>query len=191
MIHYLNSEYKFYEVPKFRFLSSIANGSDIMPDILFKTSDYIFSYRVAGILIRNDQVLLQRPVGDSGYAFPGGHVGFGETNEETLIREFKEEISADIRVNGLRWVGEIFFPWSNRPCHQICLYYDISLEDETQIPLDKNFFATDEMENETVSLEFLWINIAGIEDVEIYPVNTKQLLRNYNSGIEHFVYKET
>ncbi len=171
-------------------MSSIANGSDIMPDILFKTSDYIFSYRVAGILIRNGKVLLQRPVGDSGYAFPGGHVGLGKTNEETLVREFKEEISADIKVDGLRWVGEIFFSWGNKPCHQICLYYDVSLDDETQIPLDKSFFATDELENKKIGLEFSWINIAGIEEVEIYPANAKQLLRDYNSGIEHFVYKE-
>jgi 8-oxo-dGTP pyrophosphatase MutT (NUDIX family) len=161
-----------------------------MPNILFKTSDYVFSYRVAGILIRNGKVLLQRPVGDIGYAFPGGHAGFGETNEETLVREFREETSADIKVNGLRWVGEIFFLWGNKPCHQICLYYDISLRDETQIPLDKSFFATDELGYKEVGLEFSWMSIAGIGDVEVYPANAKQLLRSYNSGIEHFVYKE-
>ena len=51
-----------------------------MSDILFKTDDYVFSYRVAGILIRNSKVLLQKPTNDNGYAFPGGHVEFGETN---------------------------------------------------------------------------------------------------------------
>lgn len=96
-----------------------------MADILFKTDEHVFSYRVAGILIRNGSVLLQKPVHDPGYAFPGGHVGFGETNEETLIREFREELAADITVNGLRWVGEIFFPWGGKPCHQICLYYEV------------------------------------------------------------------
>ena len=30
-------------------------------DVLFKNDDVIFSYRVAGILIHNDKVLLQRP----------------------------------------------------------------------------------------------------------------------------------
>ena len=50
-----------------------------MQDILFRTNDYIFSYRVAGILIRDGKVLLQKPTNDTGYAFPGGHVGFGET----------------------------------------------------------------------------------------------------------------
>ena len=30
-------------------------------DILFKTEDYVFSYRVAGICIQNGKVLLQKP----------------------------------------------------------------------------------------------------------------------------------
>jgi ADP-ribose pyrophosphatase YjhB (NUDIX family) len=49
-----------------------------MSDILFKTDNYILSYRVAGICIQNGKVLLQKPTNDNGYAFPGGHVAFGE-----------------------------------------------------------------------------------------------------------------
>ena len=97
-----------------------------MPEIFFEKDNYVFSYRVAGILIRNGKVLLQKPIDDVGYAFPGGHVEFGETNEQTLVREFKEEMSADIKVNGLRWVAEMFFQWSGKDFHQICLYYDVS-----------------------------------------------------------------
>ena len=82
-------------------------------DILFKTEEWVFSYRVAGICVRNGNVLLQKPVNDAAYAFPGGHVTLGESNEETLIREFKEEIGVDIRVGELKWVAEIFFPWGS------------------------------------------------------------------------------
>lgn len=78
-------------------------------DILFKTDDHIFSYRVSGICIHNEKVLLHKAKGDEGYAFPGGHVSFGETNAETLRREFMEEIGAEITVGELKWVGEIFF----------------------------------------------------------------------------------
>lgn len=53
-----------------------------MSDILFKTEGYVFSYRVAGICIKHGRVLLQKPANDDGFAFPGGHVAFGETNEE-------------------------------------------------------------------------------------------------------------
>ena len=93
-----------------------------MGDILFQTDEAVFSSRVAGICSHHGKVLLQKPANDNGFAFPGGHAAFGETNAATLIREFKEEINANIAVGALKWVGEIFFPWGNRPCHQICLY---------------------------------------------------------------------
>lgn len=77
-------------------------------DILFNHEQYKFSYRIAGVLIHNGFVLLQKPVDDDGYSIPGGHVDFGETSDTTLIREFKEEINADIKVGKLIAVGEIF-----------------------------------------------------------------------------------
>ena len=78
--------------------------------------------------MHNGRVLLQTTTGeDRSFAFPGGHMAFGETNVETLTREFKEEIGADITVGKLKWVAEIFFPWGSKPCHQICLYYMVDI----------------------------------------------------------------
>ena len=90
-----------------------------MSDILFKTDEYIFSYRVGGVLIHNGKVLMQNAEGDDGYAFIGGHVAFGETTDETLAREFKEELGADIKIERLIMVNEIFFPWGNKPCQPL------------------------------------------------------------------------
>ncbi|MGM9937815.1 MAG: NUDIX hydrolase, partial [Candidatus Ornithomonoglobus sp.] len=109
-----------------------------MSDILFKTDDFVFSYRAAGILIKDDKILLQKPLNDD-YAFIGGHVSALETTEKALKREFKEEIHADICIDRLFAVGEIFFPWGKRPCHQISLYYKIHLQDDNQIPRDGIF----------------------------------------------------
>ncbi|MCG8499501.1 MAG: NUDIX hydrolase [Firmicutes bacterium] len=161
-----------------------------MSDILFKTETYIFSYRVAGILIRDGKVLLQKPTDDPGYAFPGGHVELGETNEETLIREFKEEIDADIKVKEIKWVAEIFFPWGDKPCHQICLYYIIELMDETQIPLDGKFIAHEHIEGRDFDIEYHWIPVEHVKNIEIYPENANDLLGCIHDGVKHFVYKE-
>lgn len=60
----------------------------MLGDILFKTDEHVFSYRVAGILINDNKILLQKSANDSGYAIPGGHVSFGELGAETLVREF-------------------------------------------------------------------------------------------------------
>lgn len=159
-------------------------------DILFHKDDYIFSYRVSGILLRDNKILLQKPVNDTGYAIPGGHVEFGETNAQTLEREFKEEISADIRVGDLKWVAEIFFPWGDKPCHQICLYYDVALKDETQIPLGEVFVGDEHIEGRNFRIEFHWKPIESLGQLEVYPTNISDLMIRYNEGVQHFVYRE-
>ena len=152
-------------------------------DILFKTEGWVFSYRVAGICVRDGRILLQKPLNDTAYAFPGGHVAFGETNEETLIREFKEEIGADISVGELKWVAEIFFPWGEKNCHQICLYYMV----EGDIPEDARFLG---IEERNVPLEFCWVSLDELNNLEVYPVEAAQLLMKLDEGVQHFVCKE-
>lgn len=161
-----------------------------MSDILFKTENYIFSYRVAGICIRDRMVLLQKPTNDTGFAFPGGHVEFGETNEETLIREFKEEINADIAVDELKWAAEIFFSWGKKPCHQICLYYMVHLTDVVQIPLNGSFVASEHLEGRNFDIEFHWVPLNEINNIKIYPSNAAELLGKLGEGVQHFVYRE-
>jgi 8-oxo-dGTP pyrophosphatase MutT (NUDIX family) len=136
------------------------------------------------------KVLLQRTLDDHGYAFPGGHAAFPETNAETLVREFKEEISADIVVGDLKWVAEIFFPWLGKPCHQICLFYRIDLMEPTQIPLDGSFIARESFDGKTFDLEFSWISINKIDSIQLYPPIAKKLLIHLDDGVKHFVYKE-
>ncbi len=161
-----------------------------MSDILFKTNDYIFSYRVAGICVQNGKVLLQKPTNDTGYAFPGGHVAFGETNADTLTREFKEEIDVDISVGELKWVAEIFFPWGDKPCQQICLYYDVQLNEKARIPLDGMFIGNERLDGRDFKIEFHWVLIDKIKEIEVYPTNTNNLIEKLNEGVQHFVYRE-
>ncbi len=161
-----------------------------MADILFKTDDWVFSYRVAGICVQDGKVLLQTTTGeDRSFAFPGGHVEFGETNEETLIREFREEIGADIAVGELKWVAEVFFPWGSRPCHQICLYYMVEIQNP-EIPRNGFFLAKEHMEGRSSDLEFHWVPLEEVKKREVYPTQTPELLQKLDDGVQHFVYKE-
>ena len=159
-------------------------------DLLFKTDAGIFSFRVAGILIQDGKVLLQRPLNDPAYALPGGHVNFGEVSEKTIVREFKEEIAIDISPVRLLWIGENFFPWGAKACHQICFYYLVALCGETQVPLDHSFFVQDELEGKQCSLEFSWIDLSTLENIELYPINAREKLMHLSDGIEQFVFIE-
>ena len=158
-------------------------------DIIFKTEDYVFSYRVAGICIQNGKVLLQKPSNDTGFAFPGGHVTLGETNAQTLIREFQEEIGIDVAVGDLKWVGELFFPWGKKSCHQICLYYVVELQ-AGDIPLEGMFLGKEHIEGRNFDLEFHWIPVTELKNIEVYPTNVVELMNQFDQGVQHFVYNE-
>lgn len=161
-----------------------------MTDILFKTDTFLFSYRVAGVLIRDGKVLLQKMPGEPGYAFPGGHAGLGEINPDTLKREFLEEINTDISVGDLLWVGEIFFPWDGRSCHQICLFYQVSLSTEAGIPLDGWFPTVDHLAGREIPLEFHWVPLATLDQILLYPPQAKQALLKSGGSLRHFIFHE-
>ena len=156
-------------------------------DILFKTPEWVFSYRVAGLAVRDGKVLLQKPDDDDGYAVPGGHVALGETNKETLRREFMEETGCRIAVGRLLFVGELFFPWGDRTCHQICLYYEVSSPDFPEIP---EFPGTECPAGQESSLRFYWVPLSRLASIPVYPENLPQLMRGIEGGAQHFVYRE-
>ena len=160
-----------------------------MPDIIYKTEDWVFSYRVAGICIKDGKILLQKPEDDDGYALPGGHIEFGETNAEALAREFMEEIGAQVKVSELKWVAENFFPWGEKRCHQICNYYLCDIISDN-IPSEGKFLAKESLEGRPLQLWFYWVPLDELDGITVYPTNCNELLRDIDSGVKHFVYKE-
>jgi len=155
-------------------------------DILFKTGHGAFSYRAAGVWIYEGHVLLQRAGSDPAYAVPGGHVRLGETGARALAREFHEEMGVEIEAQELLWIGENFFPRGGRDYHQICLYYRVDGEPPPCLALH----AADELEREAVALEFSWVDLKRLDEIELYPLPVKELLAQPAVGIAHFVFKE-
>ena len=68
---------------------------------------------VAAIIIKNGEVFAtQRGYGDfkGGWEFPGGKIDAGETPEEALIREIKEELDTEVEVIELLDTVEYDYP---------------------------------------------------------------------------------
>lgn len=59
--------------------------------------------RVAAIIIKDGKILLLRRVRDGKeyFVFPGGALEKGETQEEAIIREVKEELGIDTKLDKL------------------------------------------------------------------------------------------
>ncbi len=155
-------------------------------DILFKNKDYIYSYRVGGILVHNNKILLQKPK-DEEYSIIGGHVALFETTADALRREFKEELHADIEIDSLLAIGEIFFPWGERPCHQTALYYKVLLKDKSAIPLDGTFHGYDNLDNKRLDLDFCWIPLNKLKNLTIYPKELIPIILENSDKTKHFI----
>lgn len=158
-------------------------------DILYRDEAFAFSYRVGGILIHDGRVLLQRPRGDD-YSIIGGHVARLETSRETLKREFEEELHADIAVDRLLAVGELFFPWGKRTCHQLCLYYAVHLTRES-IPMEGVFQGYDDLGGERIDLDFCWVPLESLAaGTKVYPLELVPHIIDPKPDVIHFVSKQ-
>ncbi|MCL2671563.1 MAG: NUDIX domain-containing protein [Clostridiales bacterium] len=151
-------------------------------DWLFIEEDHICNFRAAGVLIRNDRMFMQREKDGTECALPGGHVSFGETAAQALIREYKEETGADILCGRLLWVEETFWKWGERDAHTITFYFLISLQDDADIP---DGVAASQKDNCNVLLE--WVALNKLPDLTVYPSFLAEKVKDISDHIEHFV----
>ncbi len=83
--------------------------------------------RVCGISVQDDAILLvhHEGVGEKGrlWAPPGGGVIFGESTEEALRREYKEETGLEVEVKEFLFVNEYFAA----PLHAIELFFRVEI----------------------------------------------------------------
>jgi 8-oxo-dGTP diphosphatase len=62
-------------------------------------------YKYALCIIRDNRLLVQEEEGETLYLMPGGRPEAGETPEQTLLREIKEELGVELDKNSLRLLG--------------------------------------------------------------------------------------
>ncbi len=153
---------------------------------LFSSEEYVCDVRTVGVLVRDGKILVQRDRNGTEYALPGGHIRIGETLEEALIREYREETGADIGVQRLLWTEESFWEWGGRKYHSLGFYYLIKEQGVLQVPDNGEFVS----HKDNCDVVLGWMALEELQKVTIYPGFLKAQVYDLEGPAKHFISRE-
>jgi len=111
-----------------------------------------------GVCRRDGCVLLCRGKGASSTYLPGGHVEFGETAREALVREMREETRLSTRAGRFLGVVENAFLQHGRPHCEVNLVYELALDDpNTSVTAAESW------------ISFEWCAVDALAEANILP----------------------
>ncbi len=157
-------------------------------DIEIKYEQGKFSFRVCGIVKKDDKFLIQKIEGNDFYCLAGGHVELGEDTLTALRREMKEEVNIHTKNEKLAAVVENFFKDnSNKMFHEIGFYYVV----ETKEELPSKDYSVEENDKGIMKhLEFKWVTKEELKDIDFRPTAIKNLLLADSTTPQHIIFKQ-
>lgn len=155
-------------------------------DLTLKTDMGIFNHRVAAVIVHNNKLLAQKNTKTNEYYLVGGRIAFGESSEEALIREIKEELKISITSYRPLWINECFFIDEGKKFHEVGIYYLVDITNTGFNHFDSSF---ETKEAERIN-HYEWLDIDDIENTLLYPLFVKQEIKNPDDGLKLIVTKE-
>ena len=122
-----------------------------------------------GVCAADGKVLLCKAKGGSSTYLPGGHIEFGETAAEALVREMKEESGLDVEVGKLLGVLENSFLQHGEKHCEINLVYEMSLSPRR----DGADSAVNAIEP---WIEFEWRDIGDLASANLLPTEISKFI---------------
>ena len=152
-------------------------------NITLRTPDGIFNYRVGAIIINSDtnSILMVKNEVSPFYYSVGGRVTFGESAQETVLREAFEETQIKFDIDKLAFIHENFFTMDNAPYHEIALFY--LMKPNIRVAEIKN----NSFKEYDVEETLCWLPINSLESLNIKPDFFKTELKSMANGIKSFV----
>ena len=155
-------------------------------DLTLKTKAGYFNYRVAAVIVNDGKILAQRDTKANWYYLPGGRVTFGETSEEALLREIKEELKIDITDYRPLWLNEGFFDECGKNFHEIGMYYYVNISNTSFNHFEYEFELAEEKRINT----YAWLDINNLDNISLYPKFIKNEINNINDNFRLIITRE-
>lgn len=155
-------------------------------DMTVPCADGIINIRVGAIIMKNGKLLMVGGDGADYLVSVGGRVKFGETAEESIIREVEEETGVRLEIDRLAFVHENYY-YGDVPSKQDKLVYELSFFFLMKVPDGFEPISYSFMESN--SREYLcWV--APDTEKKIYPSVFRTLSAGVPDGVQHIVTDE-
>ena len=140
-------------------------------------------YRVGGIAVHGERLLVERAV-KKGFCFiPGGRVNYGENAADALAREIREEFGEVATIGRLALVNDNLYELEGRRYQELALYFLIQFAPGSTV-LDREG-AFEGCEPGTV---FQWIPLDALDQAELLPSFLRQRVRAIPPITEYIVH---
>lgn len=139
-------------------------------DIRVKIGENGFDVRSCGILIKDGKILVSNE-DDGTVTLSGGAVKTGETTDEAIVREFKEESGLDdVKVIKLIAVIENFLKYKDADYHQFMYVYSLDLKNQSlnlpTLTQEEKMFTK-------------WVDVTSLNSINFRPSVINEILLNY------------
>ncbi|KRE52049.1 NUDIX hydrolase [Paenibacillus sp. Soil724D2] len=134
--------------------------------LTFERQNNKFNFRVAGIAVHNNKILLHTTPEHDYWVLPGGRVEFNESTSDGIVREIQEELGVLSHVERLCYVHELIFTENGNNFHELGFYYLISLPENNEIMNKESEFYGIE---DGGRLIFRWFSFDELNQIEVYP----------------------
>ena len=154
-------------------------------DLSFKTTEGRFNYRVAGLLVHDNRLLIMQDKGQPYYYVPGGRIKMNERSEDAIKREIIEELGIEVNVIRMLWVNENFFNEEtlHEKFHEICFFYLLELKDMEILNKGKDFLVDENGKIHT----YYWKTLDDIKSINLYPQFLREKITDLPLHIKHIV----
>ncbi len=147
-----------------------------------------FLYRVAGVATLGDKVLVHYFEGEPDmFLLPGGRVEMGESAEEAVSREMREELGCEVRIDRLLWIVDNHFVHHEQTHHELGLYFAVTLPRDSEQASGRPFVATEENGQR---LFFHWQPLERLGELNLKPSCLIELLRKLPEHIQYVAHRD-
>ena len=151
--------------------------------IMSSNGGLTFMYRVGGIAVHNERLLVEHDAEHRFCFVPGGRVEYGESAMQALTREVREELGEEATIGRLLLVTDNMFELDGIRYQELALYFLIEFAPGSPV-IDRD----GPFEGNEPGTVFEWIPLEAVEQANLFPAFLQPRVKAMPQTTEYVVH---